>query len=470
MAKHRKGKQTPKKPAKKKDSEETQEKEATTSASLSALNVQRALATLASKTLFDPGPASTSSNPTKGPLKKGNSEENSESQRSWSPRLGITENGPVSTSYNSKKAQLKKGRREKNSESQWSPIIGSEGNGPALTSSNPTKGPLEKDRSEKNSESQRSGSPRIGSEGSGSQRVGQKGKDKVADQSNEYIQKLLKDEETQITLLISMKQYLKAKERFPFTNSVALQDFITNWLKQEVPVKELLDAILALKRRFKKMAQDLLERVGDPGTHERQAFDLANRLWGGQGTKGDLVPNMFLGTDYKFLLSSLKDYDMDFVAPHISDCPIETMYFIKKEDLEALEEQWMELRIEETGNCYKRADFISEQTKLILEAVDQNDNNGEKGKEEDGGGKQDLSAFPFLKEWLNPGMNIYSSWMPKLRENLIKGGLNLMGREKLKEMDNNWKKLLVEEGKLALKRNDLCKEQGRIWLEALKAI
>ncbi|KAJ7948502.1 STOREKEEPER protein [Quillaja saponaria] len=303
---------------------------------------------------------------------------------------------------------------------------------------------------------------RSASSGSQTQRVAPKVKDMDGDQSIEYITKLLDNQELLILLLYKMIRYHNEEKKYPYANLAALQDFITNWLQEDVSAPVLTDTLFFLFGRFMKMEQSVLKFVGVPGTHQRQAFDLAYRIWDGVVREGDHAMNKFF-SEYTFLLNSLKDKETDFVSPQIEDCPIETIPFVEKKDLEDLEEKWMELRIEETEYYVKRADFMSKQTKLILEAVDQNDNN-------DGGKEQDLSAFPFLKEWLDHRKNKCRQWVPELHESLIKVGLQLMEKVKLKELDSKWKGLLVEEAMLALKRGNLCKEQVRIWTKALSVI
>ncbi|KAJ7948504.1 hypothetical protein O6P43_028967 [Quillaja saponaria] len=278
----------------------------------------------------------------------------------------------------------------------------------------------------------------------------------VFDQSFEYTFELLDNQKLLVMLLYKMIRYHNAEKKYPHANSAALQDFITNWLQEDVSAHVLKGTIIFLKGRFERMEQSVLKFAGVPGTHQRQAFDLAYRIWVGLGSEGGHAMNKFF-SEYTFLLNSLKDKETDFVSPQIEDCPIETIPFVEMKDLEDLEDKWMELRIEETEYYVKRADFMSKQTKLILEAVDQNDNN-------DGRKEQDLSAFPFLKEWLDHRKNKYSQWVPELHENLINVGLQLMERVKLKELDSKWKGLLVEEAMLALKRGNLCKEQAENFL------
>ncbi|CAL5407221.1 unnamed protein product [Camellia sinensis] len=65
----------------------------------------------------------------------------------------------------------------------------------------------------------------------------------------------------------------------------------------------------------------------------------------------------------------------------------------------------------------------------------------------------DLSEFPFLKESLHFGKNLTA--------------LRLVGNSKLKELDEKWRKLQVEELEFFLKRLDLIREQTKLILDAI---
>jgi hypothetical protein len=96
-----------------------------------------------------------------------------------------------------------------------------------------------------------------------------------------FIQRVLRDVDTQIGLLNGIINYYARNGRYPFHDFKALDDFIDNWLQVVVLEEEqLIDVVRKLRKEYlKKMA-----RMGASANFEDRrdqiAFNLANQLWG----------------------------------------------------------------------------------------------------------------------------------------------------------------------------------------------
>jgi hypothetical protein len=116
-----------------------------------------------------------------------------------------------------------------------------------------------------------------------------------------FLERVLRDVDTQIGLLNGIIDYHTTNGTYPFHDFKALDDFIDNWLQVDVPEDEqLLDVVVKLRDKYLKNMATMGVTADFADPRDQMAFDLANRIWGTAGS----LPEYWKGLKLKDYYSS----------------------------------------------------------------------------------------------------------------------------------------------------------------------
>jgi hypothetical protein len=110
-------------------------------------------------------------------------------------------------------------------------------------------------------------------------RINENPRNEANDES--FIQRVLRDVDTEIGLLNGIIDYYTRNETYPFDDFKALDDFIDNWLQVDVPDDEqLIDVVRKLRKKYLRNMTRTGASVNFADPRVQRAFNLANQLWG----------------------------------------------------------------------------------------------------------------------------------------------------------------------------------------------
>ncbi|GMJ06376.1 hypothetical protein HRI_004306800 [Hibiscus trionum] len=248
-------------------------------------------------------------------------------------------------------------------------------------------------------------------------------------------------EAEEITILNGLIEYRSKEGSDSFKDSSSgFHDFIKKRFQTDVSKTQLNEKIRRLKGKYKSKAEK--GQNGDdpdlPNPHDRKCFHLSKKIWGNEA-------NEKINNTQK-TAKNLSGGDEDKAEKETKTSSIE-------------EEQ-------EVNKTHKKAKTLSTEAGDKTEAAPLCSTQISSGSEEDN--VDFWKEYPCLKEFFKIGFT--GKWGHTSCSVLecVEMNANVIGREKLKEMEKEGRQLRIEELELDLKRSKLAHEIAKATLDAIK--